>query len=221
MSTNANKKLIGAGVIAAVASSLCCIVPVVAAVASVSGIAASVSWLEPARPYLVLFTVIVLGFAWYQHIKNKRAEIDCDCEEDDMSIGALPTGQAGSAKVGKPSFLQSTKFLGIVTVFSALMLAFPYYSGVFFPSSENITVVVSEENIAEGRLKIEGMTCTGCEHHVTQSLTDQNTVIEATSSYKEGLAVVKFDKSRTSLAELSNIVEEETGYKVINQELIN
>jgi len=101
------------------------------------------------------------------------------------------------------------------------MLAFPYYSGVFFPESENITIVVSEENIAEGRLEIKGMTCTGCEHHVTKSLADQKAVIEASSSYKEGLAIVKFDKSRTTLAELSNIVEEETGYKVINQEIVN
>lgn len=214
MNKSSNKQLIGAGLLAAVASSLCCIVPVIAAVASISGIAASFSWLEPARPFLLGFTVIVLGFAWYQHLKNKRAEIDCDCEEDDVSAGA-------SAKVGKPSFLKSTRFLGIVTVFAVLMLAFPYYSGIFFPESENVAFVVNEENIAEGRLEIKGMTCTGCEHHVTQSLTEQDAVIEATSSYEEGLAVVKFDKSRTTLAELSKIVETETGYKVVKQELIN
>ena len=210
MSTKSNKKLIGAGALAAIASSLCCIVPVIAAVASVSGIAASASWLEPARPYLIWFTVVVLGFAWYQHVKNKRAAVECDCE---------PTSPGGGED--RPSFFQSAKFLGIVTVFSAIMLAFPYYSGVFFPESENITIVVSEENIAEGRLEIKGMTCTGCEHHVTKSLADQNAVIEASSSYKEGLAMVKFDKSRTTLAELSNIVEEETGYTVINQEITN
>lgn len=209
MSTKSNKKLIGAGALAAIASSLCCIVPVIAAVASVSGIAASASWLEPARPYLIWFTVVVLGFAWYQHVKNKRAAVECDCE---------PTSPGGE---DRPSFFQSAKFLGIVTVFSAIMLAFPYYSGVFFTESENITIVVSEENIAEGRLEIKGMTCTGCEHHVTKSLADQNAVIEASSSYKEGLAIVKFDKSRTTLAELSNIVEEETGYTVINQEIVN
>ena len=210
MSTKSNNKLIGAGVLAAIASSLCCIVPVIAAVASVSGIAASASWLEPARPYLIWFTVVVLGFAWYQHVKNKRAAVECDCETTSPRGGE-----------DRPSFFQSAKFLGIVTVFSAIMLAFPYYSGVFFPESENITIVVSEENIAEGRLEIKGMTCTGCEHHVTKSLADQNAVIEASSSYKEGLAIVKFDKSRTTLAELSNIVEEETGYTVINQEIIN
>jgi len=211
MIKNPNKSLIGAGVLAAVASSLCCIVPVIAAIASISGIAASFSWLESARPYLIWFTVIVLGFAWYQHLKNKRAEIECDCEEGD-----LPAGQ-----VGKSSFLQSTKFLGFITAFAVLMLAFPYYSGMFSPQSDNEAIAVSKENIAEAQLEIEGMTCTGCEHHVTQSLTDQEAVIEASSSYKEGLAIVKFDKSRTTVEELSEIVETETGYTVKNQEIIN
>ncbi|PCH98357.1 MAG: heavy metal transporter [Bacteroidetes bacterium] len=213
MNSNSNKQLIGAGVIAAIASSLCCVVPVIAAVASVSGIAASASWLEPARPYLIWFTVVVLGFAWYQHIKNKRSEIECDCDDD------VPAG--ASVKKGKPSFFQSSKFLGIVTAFSVLMLAFPLYSEVFFSESEKTTIVVGEENIAEGRLEIKGMTCTGCEHHVTKSLADHEAVIEANSSYTEGLAMVKFDKSRTTLAELSEIVEEETGYTVISQEIIN
>ena len=203
MSKSSNKSLIGAGVLAAIASSLCCIVPVIAAVASISGIAASFSWLEPARPFLIGFTVLVLGFAWYQHIKNKRARFECDCEED------------------KPSFWQSTKFMGIITVFSALMLSFPYYSGVFFPNSVAGSVTVIQGDIAEARLEIEGMTCDGCEHHVTQSLTNQAAVIEATSSYKDGVAIVKFDKSQTSIADLAKIVEEETGYTVIKQELIN
>ena len=204
MNKSSNKSLIGAGLLAAIASSLCCIVPTIAAVASISGIAATFSWLEPARPFLIGFTIVVLGFAWYQHLKNKKDEIDCDCEEDE-----------------KPSFLQSKKFLGIITVFAGLMLAFPYYSAMFFPQSENSGIVVSKENIAEAKLQIEGMTCSSCEHHVTKSLTDQEAVIEATSSYKKGLAIVKFDKSRTTVEELSEIVETQTGYTVINQETIN
>ncbi|MBL4656621.1 MAG: mercuric transport protein MerTP [Flavobacteriales bacterium] len=213
MNKGTNKSLIGAGILAAIASSLCCIVPVIAGVASISGIAASFSWLEPARPFLIGFTVLVLGFAWYQHIKNKKAEVECDCEED--------ASAEASAKVDKPTFLQSTKFMWIITVFSAVMLSFPYYSGVFFPESEKTSVSVNSMDIAEAKLEIEGMTCDGCEHHVTQSLTDQAAVIEATSSYKEGTALVKFDKSKTTIEELSKIVETETGYLVTNQEIIN
>lgn len=115
MKTKSNKALLGTGVLTAIAASLCCITPVLAVVAGSSGIASSFSWMEPARPYLIGFTVLVLGFAWYQKLKPRTAEeIECDCEENE-----------------KPSFWQSRKFLGIVTVFAALMLTFPYYSSIF------------------------------------------------------------------------------------------
>lgn len=203
MGKNGNKSLIGAGVFAAIASSLCCIVPVIAAIASVSGIAASFSWLEPVRPFLIGVTVFVLGLAWYQHLKNKKAEIECDCEEDE------------------PSFWQSTKFMGMITVFSALMLSFPYYSGMFFPESDKLMTSVNTMDITEAKLEIDGMTCDGCEHHVTKSLMDQAAVLEASSSYKSGIAMVKFDKSKTTVEELSKLVETETGYTVTNQEILN
>ena len=203
MGKNPNSSLLGAGVLAAIASSLCCIVPVIAVVGSVSGIVASFSWLEPARPFLMGFTILVLGFAWYQHINSKRAGVECDCEEDEQS------------------FVQSTKFLGIITVFAGLMLAFPYYSGVFFPETVNTGMEVSQKNIVEARLEIDGMTCDGCEHHVNQSLVEQEAVIEASSSYQEGIATVKFDKSRTSIEALSKVVERETGYTVTRQEIVN
>ena len=40
----------GAGVLSAIAASLCCIAPVIALLAGGSSIAASFSWIEPARP---------------------------------------------------------------------------------------------------------------------------------------------------------------------------
>ena len=63
------KGLIGMGLLTALASSLCCITPVLAIFAGSSGMASSFSWMEPARPYLIIFTIIVLGFAWYQKLK--------------------------------------------------------------------------------------------------------------------------------------------------------
>lgn len=62
----------GAGLISAIAASLCCITPVLALVAGSSGIAAGFSWLEPARPYLIGITILVLGFAWYQKLKYRN-----------------------------------------------------------------------------------------------------------------------------------------------------
>ena len=106
-------KLIGAGLLAAITASLCCITPVLALIAGTSGIASTFSWLEPFRPYLIGLTILVLGFAWYQKLKPQK-EIDCECDTDDLPAG----------KEGKPKFIQSKKFLGIVTVFAIIMLAF-------------------------------------------------------------------------------------------------
>ena len=57
-----------AGVVLAVTASLCCLTPVLALLSGISGIAATFSFLEPARPYFISITVLVLGFAWYQKL---------------------------------------------------------------------------------------------------------------------------------------------------------
>jgi 4-hydroxybenzoate polyprenyltransferase len=110
--------LAGLGLISAIAASLCCITPVLALIAGTSGLASTFSWLEPFRPYFIGLTVLVLAFAWYQKLKPKK-QIDCGCETNE-----------------KPKFIQSKMFLGIVTVFAIIMLAFPYYTSVFYPQTE-------------------------------------------------------------------------------------
>ena len=197
-------KMAGAGLLMAFTASICCITPVLALISGVGGVAATFSWMEPFRPYLMGLTVAVLGFAWYQKLKPRTAEeIECDCEEDE-----------------KPSFWQSRKFLGIVTVFAALMLAFPYYSGAFFPDNNTAkTIIVKESDVVEASLAIEGMTCTGCEHSVNYALTGSQGVIEASSSYESGTASVKFDQSKIYIDELADKVEEATGYKVVESKV--
>ena len=130
-----NKKrsnsLAGIGVLTAVSASLCCITPVLALFAGVSGVASSFSWLEPARPFFMGFTGLVLGFAWYQKLKPAKEEIDCDCEVDE-----------------KPSFWQSKSFLGIVTGLAIVLLSFPYYSSSFFPDNNTMsTIGIDEANV--------------------------------------------------------------------------
>lgn len=207
---NTSKGLIGAGVLSALAASLCCITPVLALIAGSSGIAASFSWLEPARPYLIGITVLVLGFAWYQKLKPKKAdEIDCDCEEDDLPAG----------KAGKPSFLQSKKFLGIVTVFAILMTAFPYYSSIFYPEIKANVIVVDSNNIQQASFEISGMTCTSCEEHIKHAVAQLPGFIEATANYEESKATMKFDKSITDIDKVIAAINK-TGYKVTDYEII-
>tara|TARA_R110002051_G_scaffold157784_1_gene229349 strand:- start:70 stop:669 length:600 start_codon:yes stop_codon:yes gene_type:complete len=192
-----DKKLIGAGLLTAIASSLCCITPVLALISGTSGIASTFYWLEPFRPYLIGFTILVLGFAWYQKLKPKK-EIDCDCETDE-----------------KPSFLQSKLFLGIVTIFAIVMTAFPHYSSVFYPKSEKEIIVVDKANIQTINLQIKGMTCTSCEEHINHSVNQLNGIVNIKSSYENGNAEIEFDNSKTTIEEIEKAVNS-TGYSVIN-----
>jgi len=77
---SSSTKSAGAGLVIAITASLCCITPVLALISGVSGMAASFSWLEPLRPFMIALTVLFLGFAWYQKLKPKQAEVDCTCE---------------------------------------------------------------------------------------------------------------------------------------------
>lgn len=200
---NTSHSFVRAGILAAIAASLCCITPVLALLGGISGIAATFSWLEPFRPYLVGASVLVLGFAWYQKLKPQpAAQMDCACEAD-----------------AKPSFLQSKAFLGIVTAVAVVLLAFPYYSGAFFPNENSATALTAPATTtAKANLYVAGMTCSGCEHSVNHALNQTPGVIAASSSYSTGIAQVTFDKSKVDLAKLAQNVTAETGYKVTKVE---
>ena len=125
-SKNSENKVASAGVLTASVSSLCCITPVFALISGTSGIAASFSWMEPYRPFLVGLTILVLAFAWYQKLRPRtEEEIACACEPARSTDGD-----------DKPSFWQSRSFLSIVTLFAAVMLSFPSYAHVFYPENE-------------------------------------------------------------------------------------
>jgi copper chaperone CopZ len=188
-------KIIGFGVLTAIMASLCCITPVLALIAGTSGIASSFTYLEPLRPYLIGLTVVVLVFAWYQMFRPEK-EVDCNCDTE-----------------GKTKFIHSKKFLGLVTLFTLGMLAFPYYSHLFYPKSEKQTIVVESSNIKITEFKISGMTCASCEQHVNHEVNKLNGIISSKASYVDGNAIIEFDQSKTSKEEIEKAINS-TGYKV-------
>ena len=198
-------KLMGAGLLTAIAASLCCITPVLALIAGTSGVVSTFSWLEPFRPYLIGLTLLVLGFAWYQKLKTRK-QIDCACDTDELPAG----------KTGKPKFIQSKTFLGIVTVFAIVMLAFPYYSGIFYPSTEKQIIVVDKSDIKITEFKISGMTCVGCEEHVNHEVNKLNGIVVSKASYENGNAIIEFDRTKTNETEIEKAINT-TGYKVTDK----
>ncbi len=211
---SSEKKWIGAGLLAAVAASLCCITPVLAVLGGLSGIASTFSFLDPLRPYLIGFTAIALGYAFYNAYKPKMEDdVECACEP------AHPAG-GDDESPAKKNFLNSKAFLWVVAGVSVLMFAFPSYSHIFFPDTNNNIVVVNESNITEAIYYIEGMTCTGCEESVDYTLRNQEGVISAVSSYETGIADVKYDKFKVKPEQLAQAIEDEVGYKVKSYEII-
>jgi mercuric ion transport protein len=192
------KQLIRTALLTAITASLCCITPVLALIAGTSGIASTFSWIDPFRPYLIGLTILVLAFAWYQKLKPQK-EIDCECDTDE-----------------KPKFIQSRKFLGIVTVFAIVMLAFPYYSGVFYPNTEKQIIVIDKLNIKTTEFKISGMTCASCEEHVNHEVKKLHGIVISKASYENGNAIIEFDKTKTNETEIEKAINL-TGYKVTDK----
>lgn len=185
------------GLFAAVAASSCCIPPVIALIAGVSGSASALSWMEPFRPYLIGLAIVAIGYAWYNYLKPKKAE-DC-CE-----VGA------------KPKWYQTKGFLIGITLFAAVSIAFPYYASIFYPDNKKEVVIVNQSNIQTLDFEVEGMTCASCEQHVTHAVNNLEGIVNVNASYEKANAKVEFDNSKTTKEDIEKAINS-TGYKVINK----
>ncbi len=184
------KAIIGSGIVAAIVSSLCCIVPLLALIAGGTGAATNLSWPEPFRPYLIGFTILVLGFAWYQKLKPQK---DCCINQ-------------------KTNFMETKSFLTIVTIFALSMLSFPSFSGNFYNNTpiEHSAITDSSKVV----LNIEGMTCGGCESQINSVLNKTEGVISCNASYKDASVTIIYDKEVTDSDGLIKIISKKTRFNV-------
>lgn len=194
-----NKKLIGTSVLTALGASICCITPVFAVLAGTAGLASNFAWIEPFRPYLIGFTILALAFAWYQKFKPKtKTEIDCECEDE------------------KPKFINSKFFLFMITLFAGVMLAFPYYSHIFYsnPDTNKEVMYVEQSNVKEIRVTIVGMTCTGCEAHIEGEVNKLDGILNVNTDYEAASTIVKYDETKVNLQKIETAILS-TGYKIV------
>lgn len=71
------------------------------------------------------------------------------------------------------------------------------------------------EVIQKVEISVTGMSCTGCEETITESVLAIKGVKEATASFKEGKAWVSFSEGSVTTEQISAAIEK-TGYKVAN-----
>jgi|TARA_R110002050_G_scaffold248752_2_gene386537 copper ion binding protein len=126
-----------------------------------------------------------------------QEELECACDEDE-----------------KTSFWQSKKFLGIVTVFAAIMLAFPYYSSVFYPQNKTNDTPTMSNNIREITVDVKGMTCLGCEAHVESEINKLDGIFNVKADFEKANTVIKFDHAKVDAGKIEEAILK-TGYKIV------
>jgi mercuric ion transport protein len=201
---------VGLSLLTAFASSLCCIAPILAIVAGTSSFAANFAWIEPFRPYLMAITFLVLGIAWYQKLMPQAVKTDC-CSTENKA---------------KNSFMQSKKFLGIVTLFAVILTAFPYFSNQLMANNNAEIKSKNNSEIALNCIKSElneinvtGMTCVGCEHNITSQLSALKGVLNVSASYENSNTIVEFDPSLIDIETIKLSIDS-TGYQSNNYKKI-
>ncbi len=197
MAQEKSKKAVITGAIAALAASSCCIPPLIAAVAGIGGASSSLSWMEPFRPYLIGIAIIAIGYAWYTHLKPKKAD-DCGCE------------------IEKPKFYQKRSFLIGMTLFAIISITIPYYSHLLFPDNKKRVVVDNVSSINKVEIQIEGMTCDACQNHVDFAVNELNGIVSLSTSYENQNTIVEFDTTQTSIIEINQAISS-TGYKPLKK----
>lgn len=191
-----NRKLLVSGVLLALTSSLCCIVPLLALLGTAGSALSVFSWIAPLRPYVLAATAVVLAIAFYQVYKPVKKEDDCGCAE-------------------KKSWIQSKTFLWIVTIASIGLSTFPYYASLFQEEAPK-QLITNVQSSHQTIISIEGMSCAACEDHVNRALLQRKGVQQVATSYEKGQSTVQYDSTQISLQQLAATIEKETGYKVIN-----
>ena len=194
---------IGGAVFAAIASSLCCILPLAAVFFGV-GAFGTASAFETLRPYLLVLAFAALAFSFYR-IYFRREQ----CAE-------------GESCATKPVNKLNQLFLWIgASVILAFALA-PYYTGYLAaavsnpqqPSSEAMPIAAETESQANKTviIAVEGMTCEGCATHINETLKKLNGVISAEASYQNKNVKVIFNPKQITLEQIKKAIDE-IGYK--------
>ena len=113
----------------------------------------------------------------------------------------------------KRTFWQSKKFLLIVTLFSAVLMTFPYYSSVFYKAPQKTSANINTQSSFKCvRLNIKGMGCADCTKHIDGTLAGLNGVASSVTSFEKAQTVVSYDPAKTNADSIGKKIKE-IGYQ--------
>jgi mercuric ion transport protein len=185
-------------VVASVTASLCCILPLTAAVLGFTGFAGS-QFFEHWRPYLLAVTFGLLGVGFYLAYRRPReaCEVGSVCER-------TPIGRWNRAA------------LWLVAVFVVALAAFPYYAGwaARAVTKTNQPAEFPEPSSqAHAVLKIDGMVCGSCAALLEKKLSQISGVRHAEVSFEKKQAALDYDPRTVKPSQFVKAITE-VGYKV-------
>ena len=210
---------LGGGIAAAVAASLCCILPVLS-IAFGLGAFGAAAFFESLRPYLLTLVVLALAFSFYQMYFRRET-----CAE-------------GEVCATKPFVRTNKILLWVLAIAIGVIAMFPHYSEYIVaalinkpkPPVESIeSNAVGEnqqENAVEKRgainpsesqnqkttvIAVKGMTCEGCASHINVALMDLKGVISAEANYREHNVTIVYDPQEVTLERIKKGIND-TGY---------
>lgn len=184
------RKSLAIAVLSVLVSRLCCIVPFIAILSGMTGGAIMFSFLEPIRPLLIMFSVSILAFGFYQEYKSKNLE------------AMKPCCQINAKKKSKRNRL----FLWATTVISVLLFSFPFYSQLFI--STNAAQTPDTKNLKTIQLSVEGMSCQGCANNIMLTLSQTEGILKDTVVFAAKTATVTFDENKISSYQVVKTIEE-------------
>ena len=183
--------IFGGSLIAAVAASLCCILPVVAAMTGAGAIAAGVAF-GKWRPYLLGLTGLLMAsgflFAWRDHKKACAANSLC---------------------ATKPMGRWNRIVLGMLATGFVALAAFPYYSGavarmvVRQPAPVHS---VSSAALSTVAFQVPDMDCPACAVGLSAAFRRMPGVVDAKLDVDSRKAVLTYDPSAQNVAALEKVI---------------
>lgn len=184
--------------LAAVAASLCCTLPLIAAIAGIS--AAGISGVFAAwRPYLLAVTAALLALGFYFSYRKPSQE---SCE---------PGAACEHPAAGRYGRLG----LWLATAFVILFAAFPYYSPAvakLVSSGNGTQAAPPAAALQHVTFTVQGMTCPVCAQGVEHRLKSIPGVGKAYVSYEQKKAEIDYDPRLVKLEQLQQPFEE-AGFK--------
>ena len=173
--------------VAAILSSACCWLPLVAIGlgASSAGVGA---FFEAWRVPLLVATVILLGAGFYLVYRKPRCAPGESCEVPNPRLQRINRGM-----------------LWLTTIFVAAFAFFPEYVGAFTGGGGEVADAAPAQTTA--RYRVEGMTCAGCEGHARKAIEVIPGVVSVAVSYRDDSAEVVWSGDANDAAVADAIAE--------------